>query len=117
MSDQKFNVRQGKIYYADFPETVGSVQKGIRPVVITQNNFLNRNSTTYVCICLCSGYQSAQTTEPAEACTASETERTSEAVHGHGRTASDGGSEAAPELPLQSRLVNIPGDPPCTSAL
>ena len=50
MSDQKFNVRQGEIYYADFPETVGSVQKGIRPVVITQNNYLNRNSTTYVCV-------------------------------------------------------------------
>ncbi len=49
MSDQNFNVRQGEIYYADFPETVGSVQKGIRPVVITQNNYLNRNSTTYVC--------------------------------------------------------------------
>ena len=114
MSDQKFNVRQGKIYYADFPETVGSVQKGIRPVVITQNNFLNRISTT---ICLCSGYQSAQTTGPAGACAAAEAERTAEAVHGHGGTASDCGSEAAPELPLQSQLVNIPGDPPCNPAL
>lgn len=44
-----FKVRQGEIYYVDFPEIAGSVQKGIRPVVITQNNFLNRNSTTYVC--------------------------------------------------------------------
>ncbi|MGN0732827.1 MAG: type II toxin-antitoxin system PemK/MazF family toxin [Emergencia sp.] len=40
-------MRQGDIYYVDFPESVGSVQKGIRPVVITQNNHLNRNSTTY----------------------------------------------------------------------
>lgn len=44
-----FKVRQGEIYYVDFPETAGSVQKGMRPVIITQNNFLNRNSTTYVC--------------------------------------------------------------------
>ena len=43
------NVRQGDIYYVDFPESTGSVQKGMRPVVITQNNHLNRNSTTYVC--------------------------------------------------------------------
>lgn len=42
-------VRQGDIYYVDFPESVGSVQKGLRPVVITQNNRLNRNSTTHVC--------------------------------------------------------------------
>ena len=42
-------MRQGDIYYVDFPESVGSVQKGMRPVVITQNNHLNRNSTTYVC--------------------------------------------------------------------
>lgn len=42
-------VRQGEIYYVDFPESTGSVQKGMRPVVITQNNNLNKNSTTYVC--------------------------------------------------------------------
>lgn len=44
-----YKVRQGDIYYVDFPESIGSVQKGIRPVVITQNNFLNRHSTTFVC--------------------------------------------------------------------
>ena len=43
------NVRQGDIDYVDFPESVGSVQKGMSHVVITQNNHLNRNSTTYVC--------------------------------------------------------------------
>lgn len=42
-------IRQGDIYYVDFPESTGSVQKGIRPVVITQSNHLNRNSTTFVC--------------------------------------------------------------------
>lgn len=47
--EKPFKVRQGEIYYVDFPEVRGSVQKGIRPVLITQNNRLNRNSTTYVC--------------------------------------------------------------------
>lgn len=44
-----YKVRQGDIYYVDFPESVGSVQNGVRPVIITQNNFLNRHSTTFVC--------------------------------------------------------------------
>lgn len=43
-----YKVHQGEIYYVYFPETSGSVQKGLRPVIITQNNFLNRNSTTFV---------------------------------------------------------------------
>lgn len=47
--EKPFKVRQGDVYYADFPDSVGSVQKGIRPVLITQNNRLNRNSTTFVC--------------------------------------------------------------------
>lgn len=42
-------VRQGDIYYADIPQTAGSVQHGVRPIVITQNNRLNRGSTTFVC--------------------------------------------------------------------
>ena len=46
---RKRNVQQGDIYYVDFPDSIGSVQKGIRPVVITQSNHLNRYSTTYVC--------------------------------------------------------------------
>lgn len=44
-----FDVRQGDIYYVDFPEVAGSIQKGMRPVLITQNNYLNRTSTTFVC--------------------------------------------------------------------
>ena len=43
------SVRQREIYYAYIPETVGSVQKGTRPILITQNNRLNRKSTSYVC--------------------------------------------------------------------
>ena len=47
--ERPYKVRQGEIYYVDFPESRGSVQKGIPPVIIIQNNRLNRNSTTFVC--------------------------------------------------------------------
>lgn len=41
------NIRRGQIYYADLPsEEVGSVQAGIRPVLITQCNRLNKTSPT-----------------------------------------------------------------------
>lgn len=40
-------IRRGDIYYADLPkDTVGSVQAGTRPVLITQSNFLNEHSPT-----------------------------------------------------------------------
>ena len=40
-------IKRGEIYYADLPdEEVGSVQAGVRPVLITQCNRLNRNSST-----------------------------------------------------------------------
>ena len=42
-------IKQGDIYYADLPtKTEGSVQAGRRPVLITQCNELNKNSTTYI---------------------------------------------------------------------
>lgn len=42
-------VRRGDIYYADLPkEQVGSVQAGIRPVLITQSNWLNFSSPTVI---------------------------------------------------------------------
>ena len=45
--DSEREIRRGEIYYADLPdEEVGSVQAGIRPVLITQCNRLNRNSPT-----------------------------------------------------------------------
>ena len=47
-----YKVRQGEIYYVDFSESRGSVQKGMRPVLITQNNRLNRELSTYVCVLL-----------------------------------------------------------------
>lgn len=42
-------IRRGDIYYADLPsEEKGSVQAGIRPVLITQTNRLNRTSPTVI---------------------------------------------------------------------
>lgn len=42
-------VRRGQIWYADLPdEEIGSVQSGRRPVLVTQSDRLNRNSTTVV---------------------------------------------------------------------
>lgn len=42
-------VKRGDIYYADLPEEeVGSIQAGRRPVLVTQCNRLNRNSTTVI---------------------------------------------------------------------
>ena len=44
-------VRRGQIWYADLPdEEIGSVQSGRRPVLVTQSDRLNRNSTTVVAI-------------------------------------------------------------------
>ena len=39
---------RGEIYYADLGEGVGSEQKGIRPVVIVQNNIGNKYSSTVI---------------------------------------------------------------------
>ena len=41
-------INRGDIYYADFCATVGSEQKGIRPVVIVQNNIGNFHSATTI---------------------------------------------------------------------
>lgn len=48
-SKMKRDIRRGDIYYAKLPdEEIGSVQSGIRPVLITQSNRLNRTSTTVI---------------------------------------------------------------------
>lgn len=41
-------IKRGDVYYADLKEQKGSIQAGIRPVVITQYNGLNRYSPTVV---------------------------------------------------------------------
>lgn len=41
-------IRQGQIYYVEFPVTIGSVQAGIRPAVITSSNRRNQTSPTVI---------------------------------------------------------------------
>ena len=48
MIEQDRVVKRGDVYYADLSDRKGSLQKGIRPVVITQSDHLNRYSTTYI---------------------------------------------------------------------
>ena len=42
-------IRRGDIYYAELPDDAGnSVQKGIRPVLVVQNNAGNKYSPTII---------------------------------------------------------------------
>lgn len=44
---EKRKIRRGDIYMAELPEeTIGSVQAGTRPVLITQNNWMNDRAPT-----------------------------------------------------------------------
>jgi len=44
---QKKEIKRGDIYYADLPEeTIGSQQSGRRPVLITQNDYMNERAPT-----------------------------------------------------------------------
>ena len=40
------SVKQGQIYYVDFPISIGSVQSGVRPAVVTSSNLRNKTSST-----------------------------------------------------------------------
>lgn len=42
------HVRQGQIYDVDFPVSIGSVQDGIRPCIVTSSNSRNRKSSTVI---------------------------------------------------------------------
>lgn len=46
--DDKRVIKRGDVYYADLKEQKGSIQAGLRPVVVTQYNGLNRYSTTVI---------------------------------------------------------------------
>lgn len=41
-------IRRNEIYFADLGETIGSEEKGTRPVLIVQNNLGNKHSTTTI---------------------------------------------------------------------
>ena len=47
-------VKRGEIYLADLPEGMGSEQKGIRPVLIVQDDGLNMNSPTVIILIITS---------------------------------------------------------------
>lgn len=47
-------VKRGEIYYAEFSSGVGSEQKGIRPVIIIQNNKGNEYSPTTIVVTITS---------------------------------------------------------------
>lgn len=47
-------IRRGDIFYADLNPGIGSEQRGIRPVVIIQNNKGNKYSTTCIVACISS---------------------------------------------------------------
>ncbi len=56
-------VLRGDIYFADLPEDeIGSIQAGRRPVLITQANYLNKNSTTVIVAVITSKLK--RTTDP-----------------------------------------------------
>lgn len=42
------DIRRGEIYFADFPNTIGSEQSGNRPVLIVQNDIGNMHSPTVI---------------------------------------------------------------------
>ena len=49
MENKEIKVTRGELYMANLPEeTVGSVQAGKRPVLVTQSNWLNAKSPTFL---------------------------------------------------------------------
>lgn len=42
------NIKRGDIFIVNLDETVGSVQSGLRPVVVIQNDIGNKHSTTLI---------------------------------------------------------------------
>ena len=53
-------VKRGDIYYADLSPVVGSEQRGIRPVLIIQNDVGNRYSPTVICAAITSRMNKAK---------------------------------------------------------
>lgn len=53
-------VRRGDLFWADLSEsTVGSEQRGIRPVIVISNNIGNKHSGTVIVVCLSSKIKKA----------------------------------------------------------
>jgi len=50
MNNETFSIWRGDVYYADLGENKGSVQSGVRPVVIIQNNTGNHEGPTLIVV-------------------------------------------------------------------
>lgn len=53
-------VRRGDVYYADLRPVIGSEQRGIRPVLIIQNDMGNKHSPTVICAAITSKMNKAK---------------------------------------------------------
>ena len=53
-------IHRGDIYYADLRPVVGSEQGGVRPVLIIQNDIVNKNSPTFICAAITSQMNKAK---------------------------------------------------------
>ena len=60
---------QGEIWLADLGEKTGSIEYGIRPVLIIQNNIGNRHSPTIICAAITSKMNKAKLPTHIEICT------------------------------------------------
>ena len=43
-----FDIKRGELYYADLSPVIGSEQGGIRPVLVVQNDVVNKYSPTVI---------------------------------------------------------------------
>lgn len=50
MNSENASIWRGDVYYADLGENKGSVQSGVRPVVIVQNNTGNHEDPTLIVV-------------------------------------------------------------------
>ena len=53
-------IKRGDIFYADLRPVVGSVQGGVRPVLIIQNDTGNKHSPTVICAAITSRMNKAK---------------------------------------------------------
>lgn len=53
-------IHRGDIYYADLRPVVGSEQRGVRPVLIIQNDIGNKHSPTVICAAITSQMNKAK---------------------------------------------------------
>ena len=53
-------IKRGDIFYADLRPVVGAEQRGVRPVLIIQNDVGNRHSPTVICAAITSKMNKAK---------------------------------------------------------